>query len=116
MNYQTINATDSEVVFAGSKIPANSSSTVHGSFVKKEDLEGLEVKGNKIFFRNIEAEAKKIEDAKKLQDSEDAKKTDDEFDAMSDDELKAYAKDKKISLKGCFGKREKILLVVKGDK
>ncbi len=70
MKHQVVNKTDEEVEFCGEKIPANTSTTIHASFVKEEDLANAEIRGGVIFIEATEnlsdEEAKKVTDAEAL--------------------------------------------------
>lgn len=87
MNFQVVNKTEEKQEFCGQAIPANGSACVHASFVKNEDLEGLERDGNIIFLTNKPATADPSDDDKAKKDDANSDKADD--DKADDDKTKS---------------------------
>lgn len=86
MNFQVVNKTEEEQEFCGQVIPAKGSACIHASFVKNEDLEGLERDGNIIFLTNEPATADLSDDDKVKKDDANSDKADDDKTKSDEDE------------------------------
>jgi len=97
MNYQIVNKTKSDIDINGQIVKAGTSTTLHASFVSDEFVKNNNIDKNVIIVSEKEPE----------------KEPDDGLESLSDEELKELAKEQGVSLKKSFGKREKIIEIIR---